>query len=83
MESIVPRSAEVWSKCRWGFGLDGVSVAGWLLGGGYLPPKTNQFGLGIDNVVGYQVVLPSGEIKNTELGDQNTVNLFQALRVIS
>ncbi|KAH9924781.1 uncharacterized protein B0H18DRAFT_1104924 [Fomitopsis serialis] len=57
---------------------EGVGVAGWLLGGGY-SMKTNKYGIGIDNVVQYRIVLPDGKIcvatKNNEYTD-----LFQALR---
>ena len=64
-------------------GVSSVGVAGFLLGGGFSFLKTNQFGLGIDNIAGYEVVLPSsGEIKNARpSGD--TEDLFHALRVIS
>jgi len=63
-----------------GSAAQGVGVAGWLLGGGYSLPKTNQFGLGIDNVAGYRVILPSGEVKHAKPDDPNTADLFQALR---
>lgn len=57
----------------------GVGVAGWLLGGGY-SLKTNQFGLGIDNVVSTRVVLPDG--RKVEARDDNDYHdLFHALRV--
>lgn len=56
----------------------GVGVAGWLLGGGY-SHKTNQYGLGIDNIVGYEIVLPNGEIKHPTA--TNDTELFNALRV--
>lgn len=63
-------------------GASKVGVAGFLLGGGYSFIKTNQIGLGIDNIVGYEVVLPSsGEIKNAR-PDDDTKDLFHALRVI-
>lgn len=62
-----------------GSGPQGVGVAGFLMGGGYSFPKTNQFGLGIDNVTGYEVVLPSGDVKNA-LPDGDTADLFNALR---
>jgi hypothetical protein len=42
---------------------DGVGIAGWLLGGGYSTLKTNQFGLGTDNVYSYKILVP---------GDANT-----------
>jgi hypothetical protein len=42
-----------------GASISGVGVAGWLLGGGY-SLKTNQYGLGIDNIKEIQIVLPMG-----------------------
>ncbi|KAG6853000.1 hypothetical protein C0991_007652 [Blastosporella zonata] len=39
----------------------GVGVAGFLLGGGY-SWLTNQRGLGVDNIVAYELVKPTGEI---------------------
>lgn len=65
-----------------GSGPQGVGVAGFLMGGGYSFPKTNQFGLGIDNIVAYEVVLPSGDVIKV-LPDGDTADLFNALRVIS
>lgn len=41
--------------------LHGVGVAGFLLGGGY-SWKTNQYGLAVDNVVAYELVLPNGRV---------------------
>ena len=35
-----------------------LGVSGWLLGSGYSLP-TNKHGLGMDNVVGFQVIMPS------------------------
>ncbi|KAH9924785.1 uncharacterized protein B0H18DRAFT_1119801 [Fomitopsis serialis] len=56
----------------------GVGVAGWLLGGGY-SMKTNKYGLGIDNVLKYRVVLPDGQIcVATESNSYR--DLYQALR---
>ena len=43
-----------------GSAIAGVGVAGWLLGGGY-SLKTNQYGLGIDNLLGIKIVLPNGD----------------------
>lgn len=60
----------------------GVGVAGFLVGGGYSPMKTNQFGLGIDNIAGYEIVLPDGSIKNPRATDSDP-KLFNALRVSS
>jgi hypothetical protein len=69
MGSSLPHFAGVWSKCRWGFFRRGVGVAGWLLGGRYLPlpPKANQFELRTDNVVGYQVVLLADRSRTPDL----------------
>ncbi|KAJ7082665.1 FAD dependent oxidoreductase [Mycena belliarum] len=39
----------------------GVGVAGFTLGGGY-SWKTNQFGLTVDTVVGYELVAPNGTV---------------------
>ncbi|KAJ7686166.1 FAD-binding domain-containing protein [Mycena rosella] len=39
----------------------GVGVAGYSLGGGY-SWKSNQFGLTVDNILGYDLVLPNGTI---------------------
>ncbi|KAI9451166.1 FAD-binding domain-containing protein [Lactarius psammicola] len=41
--------------------LQGVGVAGFILGGGY-SWKTNQYGLAVDNVVAYELVLPDGRV---------------------
>ena len=67
--------------------IQAIGVAGWFLGGGY-SMKTNQFGLGIDNVLGYKVVVPgkAGERPRLEIvksGDteQNKKDLFWALKV--
>jgi len=64
-----------------------VGVAGWLLGGGYSMMKTNRFGLGIDNVEAYNVVVPGGAnedaklktVKRNDVGDNG--ELFWALKV--
>jgi len=39
----------------------GVGIAGYLLGGGY-SMKSNEYGMGIDNVTEFEVVLPNGRI---------------------
>lgn len=57
-------------------GATGVGVAGWMLGGGY-SLKTNQYGLGIDNVVEFEVVTPMAQIRKAVMG----TDLFNALRV--
>jgi len=51
-----------------------VGVSGWLLGGGY-SLLTNRFGLGIDNIIGFRVVLPGKGICNV------TSKVFKALKV--
>jgi len=48
----------------------GVGVAGLTLGGGY-SYKTSQYGLAIDNVVGYELVLPNGTITNVTSNDSD------------
>jgi FAD/FMN-containing dehydrogenase len=60
----------------------GVGVSGWLLGGGYSSMKTTQYGLGIDNIYGVIVVLPSGEVINVTEGenDKRKQDLFWAVR---
>ncbi|KAG8982312.1 hypothetical protein FRB94_002600 [Tulasnella sp. JGI-2019a] len=55
----------------------GVGVAGYLLGGGY-SLKTNQHGLGIDNVVAIQVILPNGDVHVVD--ENNESDLFYALK---
>lgn len=56
-----------------------VGVTGYLLGGGY-SVLTNRFGLGIDNVVGIQVVVPgSGDLLN--VSSTENPDLFKALKV--
>ena len=59
-----------------------VGLAGYLLGGGYSALLTNQFGLGIDNIAGFEVVLPSGQVVNARPND-DTADLYNCLRVIS
>jgi len=65
----------------------GVGVAGWFLGGGY-SMKTNRFGLGIDNVEAYEVVVPGKECETAKLEivkwndqEQDKKDLFWALKV--
>ena len=57
---------------------EGVGVTGWLLGGGY-SLLSNQYGLGIDNVVEFEVIVPGGDILTVNMKDKP--ELFQALRV--
>lgn len=66
-----------------------VGVSGWLLGGGY-SVLTNMHGLGMDNIVGFQVVTPSAPTQLQVLPSDTTVfnvnsgknlDLFKALKV--
>ncbi|KAI0043439.1 FAD-binding domain-containing protein [Auriscalpium vulgare] len=56
--------------------LQGVGVAGFMLGGGY-SWKTNQYGLAVDNVVSFELVLPSGTVTTVTSAD---ADLWFALR---
>ena len=56
----------------------GVGVSGWMLGAGY-SLKSNRYGLGIDNLVEYEVVVPDGRILT--VSKEKDEKLFQALRV--
>lgn len=55
----------------------GVGLAGWTLGGGY-SPFSKTLGLGVDNVVEMEVVLPNGEVVRASEYDND--ELFWALR---
>jgi FAD/FMN-containing dehydrogenase len=55
-----------------------VGVGGYSLGGGY-SWKTSQFGLTIDTIVSFDLVLPSGAI--TKVTSTSNPDLFFALRV--
>lgn len=55
-----------------------VGVGGWIMGGGY-SLKTNQYGLGIDNLVQVEIVLPNGSVEIASA--RNNVDLFWAIRV--
>jgi len=66
-----------------------VGVSGWLLGGGY-SLLTNKHGLGMDNVVGFQVLPPSAATQLQVLPSDTTIcnvnpgenpDLFKALKV--
>jgi len=57
-----------------------VGVSGWLLGGGY-SLLTNRFGLGIDNVIAFQVILPSKGICNIHHDSEEDREIFRALKV--
>ncbi|KAI0289873.1 FAD-binding domain-containing protein [Multifurca ochricompacta] len=50
--------------------IPGVGVGGLLLGGGY-SFIANQYGLGIDNVVAYDLVLPNGTFKKVTADDHD------------
>ncbi|KAI0043440.1 FAD-binding domain-containing protein [Auriscalpium vulgare] len=56
--------------------IQGVGVAGVTLGGGY-SWKTNQYGLAVDNVVSYNLVLPNGTVAIVTSAD---ADLWFALR---
>ncbi|KAJ7083230.1 FAD-binding domain-containing protein [Mycena epipterygia] len=55
----------------------GVGVAGYSLGGGY-SWKSNQVGLTVDNIVGYELVLPNGTI--TDVTASVNPDLYFALK---
>jgi FAD/FMN-containing dehydrogenase len=55
-----------------------VGIGGWMTGGGY-SLKTNQYGLGIDNLVRIQIVTPDGEVV-TATEDLRS-DLFWAVKV--
>lgn len=59
---------------------EGVGVAGYLLGGGY-SLKTNQFGLGCDNITKIRIILTDGKIVECSPRDQNYRDLFYGLLV--
>ncbi|EKM48460.1 uncharacterized protein PHACADRAFT_266349 [Phanerochaete carnosa HHB-10118-sp] len=49
--------------------ITGVGVGGFSTGGGY-SWLTNQYGLTVDNIVGFEIVLPNGQVTNvTEASD--------------
>ncbi|KAF8258459.1 hypothetical protein EI94DRAFT_1815307 [Lactarius quietus] len=55
-----------------------VGVSGYTLGGGY-SFKTNQYGLAVDTVTEYELVLPTGEVKIVTAEDED---LWFALKVV-
>ena len=62
-----------------------VGVSGWLLGGGY-SLLTNKYGLGMDNIVGFQVHVPPGrgehrDVRILNANRQENPDLFKALKV--
>ncbi|KAF8492574.1 FAD-binding domain-containing protein [Russula emetica] len=50
--------------------IPGVGVAGLTLGGGY-SYKSSQYGLSLDNVVRYELVLPNGTVKSVSSKDDD------------
>ncbi|KZV63620.1 FAD dependent oxidoreductase [Peniophora sp. CONT] len=54
----------------------GVGVPGFTLGGGYTF-QTSQYGLALDNIVSFDIVLPTGDIKTVTSADKD---LFFAVR---
>ncbi|KAG2120114.1 hypothetical protein BD769DRAFT_1609339 [Suillus cothurnatus] len=59
--------------------MTGVGIGGIALGGGY-SYLTDQYGLSIDSVVAYELVLPNGTV--AEITDSTNPDLFFALRGI-
>ena len=62
-----------------------VGVSGWLLGGGY-SLLTNRYGLGTDNIVGFQVHVPPArdehrDVRILNANRQENPDLFKALKV--
>ncbi|KAJ7580371.1 hypothetical protein C8J56DRAFT_961446 [Mycena floridula] len=55
-----------------------VGIGGWIMGGGY-SLKTNQYGLGIDNLVQAQIVLPNGNEVVT-VSETTKSDLFWAIK---
>lgn len=51
----------------------------YLLGGGY-SLKSNQCGLGADNIVAFQIVLPNGKVENVRKNDKEYEDLFRAVK---
>ncbi|KZT39730.1 FAD-binding domain-containing protein [Sistotremastrum suecicum HHB10207 ss-3] len=60
-------------------GASEVGVAGYLLGGGY-SLRSNQFGLGMDNVRKIRVVLPDGRIVECGKDIEKDKNLFRGMQ---
>ena len=55
-----------------------VGISGWMTGGGY-SRITSQYGLGIDNLVQAEVVLPHGGLVTTN--ETTNPDLFWAIKV--
>ncbi|KAF8813148.1 FAD-binding domain-containing protein [Phlegmacium glaucopus] len=60
-----------------GYNHQKIGAAGWLLGGGY-SLKTNRFGLGIDNIVRFHIVTPTGQ--NIDVTKDTKPDLFKGLK---
>ncbi|KAG1839889.1 FAD-binding domain-containing protein [Suillus subalutaceus] len=58
--------------------ITGIGIGGIVLGGGY-SYLTNQYGMSIDSVVAYELVMPNGTV--AEITDSTNPDLFFALRV--
>ncbi|KAG1748361.1 FAD dependent oxidoreductase [Suillus paluster] len=58
----------------------GIGVGGFVLGGGY-SYLTNQYGLAIDNVLAYELVLPNGTV--TTVTGSSYPDLFFGLRIVN
>jgi FAD/FMN-containing dehydrogenase len=58
--------------------VSGVGVAGFTLGGGY-SWKTNQYGLTLDTVQAFELVLPNGNV--TTVTEAANADLFFGLKV--
>ena len=58
--------------------MGGVGVAGFILGGGY-SWRSNQYGLAIDTVQAFELVLPNGTVTNVT--SNSNPDLFFGLRV--
>lgn len=54
------------------------AAGGWLFGGGHSGAMSGRYGLGVDNVLEFQVVLPSGKVVTAN--DCQNSDLFWALR---
>jgi FAD/FMN-containing dehydrogenase len=59
-------------------GENDVGIGGWMTGGGY-SRITSQYGLGIDNLVQAEVVLPHGGVKTAS--ETENPDLFWAIKV--
>jgi FAD/FMN-containing dehydrogenase len=57
-----------------------VGIGGWMTGGGF-SLKTSEHGLGIDNLVEAEIVLPKGE--KVRANNRQNVDLFWAIKVCS